>query len=141
MLTFAQGDAFKEVPFKRCYGKGEGSARLRRIPPTLSAPPRAHDALSTSDTTRKAILDHIASIAPTSPHTRDVMRRRLGPYLVEEKPAFIQSDTQEALFELFQQAEPEVTPTLTPTLTLTPTPTLTLTPNPNPNPNPNSNPR
>jgi len=118
VLTFVQGDTFKEVQFKRCYGKGEGSAGLRRIPPTLRAPPRRNRGDSVTNTTRKAILDHLATVAPTSPHTRDVMRRHVGPFLVEEKPAFIQSDTVEALFELFQQAEPEVALTLTPTLTL-----------------------
>lgn len=92
VLVFRAGDNFKEVEFKGCYGKGKGSAGLRRIPPSLSAPPRKVSSAAISDAARLAILDHVRSIAPTSPHTRDVMRRRVGPFLVEEKPAFIQSD-------------------------------------------------
>ena len=92
VLVFRAGDTFKEVEFKGCYGKGKGSAGLRRIPPSLSAPPRKASSAAISDATRLAILEHVRSIAPTSPHTRDVMRRHVGPFLVEEKPAFIQSD-------------------------------------------------
>ena len=108
VLIFRVGDVFKEVPFTACFGKGKGSAGLSRIPPTLSTPPRAARSDAVSDATRKAIYDHIATVAPTSPHTRDVMRRRVGPFLIEEKPAFIQSDTEAALFELFQTARPDV---------------------------------
>ena len=32
----------------------------------------------------------------------------MGPFLVEEKPGFIQSDTEEAMFELFSQAHPDI---------------------------------
>ena len=108
VLIFRVGDVFKEVTFTVCFGKGKGSAGLRRIPPTLVAPLRVIRCDAISYATRKAIHDHIATVAPTSPHTRDVMRRRVGPFLVEEKPAFIQSDTEEALFELFRKAEPDV---------------------------------
>ena len=97
VLVFRAGDTFKEVEFKGCYGKGKGSAGLRRIPPSLSASPRKVSSAAISDATRLAILEHVRSIAPTSPHTRDVMRRHVGPFLVEEKPAFIQSDPIEVM--------------------------------------------
>ena len=108
VLIFRVGDLFREVAFKDSFGKGKGSAGLRRIPPSLSAPPRALSSNATSDATRKAIYDHVASVAPTSPHQRDIMRRRVGPFLIEEKPAFIQSDTEEAMFELFQKERPDI---------------------------------
>ena len=108
VLVFRAGDTFKEVVFKGCYGKGKGSAGLRRIPPSLSAPPRQVSSAAISDATRLAILDHVRSIAPTSPHTRDVMRRHVGPFLVEEKPAFIQSDPIEVMYDLFRKARPDI---------------------------------
>ena len=58
--------------------------------------------------TRAAIVDHAHAYCPLSPHGRDVMKRRTGPCVVEEKPALILSDTKEAMFEDFQKQHPEV---------------------------------
>ena len=76
--------------YTECYSKAKGSARLRRVPPSLTPPPRATSALSTLDSTKKTILDHFKAACPTSPSTRDVMRRHVGPFVVQEKvPAYL----------------------------------------------------
>ena len=85
VVTYRIGDDYAERKYSECYSKAKGSARLRRMPPSLTPPPRATSALSLSDATRKAILDHFATTCPTSPHTRDVMRRRVGPFVIQEK--------------------------------------------------------
>ena len=84
--------------------------RLQHLPPTLLPPPRAmrSDAVEASDSTCKAIVDHAHSYCPTSPHARDVMKRRAGPCVVEEKPALILSDTREPMFEDFQANHPKI---------------------------------
>eukprot|EP00966_Prymnesium_polylepis_P134037 3098154-Prymnesium_polylepis.3 len=85
VVTYRVGDDFAERKYIECYSKTKGSARLRRVPPSLTPPPRATSGLSTSDSTCKVILDHFSTACPTSPSTRDVMRRRVGPFVVQEK--------------------------------------------------------
>ena len=85
VVTYRVGDDYAERKYSDCYSKAKGSARLRRMPPSLSTLARATSALSIPDSTRKAILDHFSSTCPTSPSTRDVMRRRVGPFVVQEK--------------------------------------------------------
>ena len=71
----------------------KGSARLQMLPPSLMPPPRATCSDAVSDTTEKAIIDHAHEFCPTSPHQRDVMKRRTGPCTYEEKAALILSAT------------------------------------------------
>ena len=85
VVTYRVGDDYAERKYTECYSKAKGSARLRRIPPSLTPPPRATSSLSTSHSTRKIILDHFKIQCPTSPCTRDVMRRRVGPFVIQEK--------------------------------------------------------
>ena len=90
VVTYRVGDDYAERKYTECYSKAKGSARLRRVPPSLTPPPRATSALSTSDSTKKAILDHFKAACPTSPSTRDVMHRRVGPFVVQEKvPSYL----------------------------------------------------
>ena len=85
VVVYRVGDDFAERKYTECYSLAKGSARLRRMPPSLTPPPRATSSLSISDGTRKLILDHFKARCPTSPHQRDVMRRRIGPFVVQEK--------------------------------------------------------
>jgi len=66
------------------------------------------DAAEASPSVCKAVIDHAHAYCPLSPHGRDVMKRRTGPCVVEEKPALILSDTKETMFEDFQKHHPEV---------------------------------
>ena len=97
VVTYRVGDTFGERSYTKCYGKEAGSARLQRIPPSLTPPPR-EEKNGVGYAEQKQILDHLGTIAPTSSSQRDVMRRRLGPFTIEEKPAFILSDTQEGMY-------------------------------------------
>ena len=63
---------------------------------------------SVSSTTDKAILDHAEVYCPTSPHQRDVMKRHVGPCVVEEKPALILSDTRENMYADFVEKNPRI---------------------------------
>ena len=88
--TYRVGDDFAERKYTECYSTAKGSARLRRVPPSLTPPPRATSALSTLDSTKKTILDHFKAACPTSPSTHDVMRRHVGPFVVQEKvPSYL----------------------------------------------------
>ena len=91
IVTYRVGDDYAERKYTECYSKAKGSARLRRVPPSLTSPPRAASAaLSTSDSTKKIILDNFKAACPTSPSTRDVMRRHVGPFVVQEKvPSYL----------------------------------------------------
>jgi hypothetical protein len=109
VVTYRAGDSFAEHSYAACYGKARGSARLQRIPPSLLPPPRAKSSLAVSDSTLKAIHDHAHIFCPTSPHQRDVMRRRQGPFTFEEKPALILSG--EATKQLLSPTHPR--PSLT----------------------------
>ena len=113
VVTYRAGDAYAEREYRawRTIDKHTkktvaNSARLRRVPPSLTATGRKARSGGVSDTTRKAILDHTAVLCPTSPHTRDVMKRRVAPFTFKEKPAFIQSLTEEAMFTEFRKAHP-----------------------------------
>ena len=43
-----------------------------------------------------------------SPHQRDVMRKRLAPFLVEERPGLILEDVLEAMYNDFNEKNPEL---------------------------------
>jgi hypothetical protein len=109
VVTYRVGDVYGERTYKECYSKVAGSARLRRIPPSITSQPRQSRITSVSYATRKEILDHFTVFCPTSPHQRDVMRRRLGPFVHEERPASIMSDTLEGVFADYQQTNPDST--------------------------------
>ena len=108
VVTYRHGDAYEERTYTSRTGKQAGSARLQHVPPSLLPPPRATSSLATSDTTKKAILDHVAIFCPTSPHQRDVVKRQTGPFTVESKPAFILSDTREAMYSDFCEKHPSI---------------------------------
>lgn len=108
VVTYRNGDSYAERTYTSRSGKEPGSARLQPMPPSLLPAPRATSALATSDTTKKAIVDHAHVYCPTSPHQRDVMKRRTGPCTVEEKAALILSDVREAMFADFQEKHPEI---------------------------------
>ena len=108
VVTYSVGDVFAQRTYIECYGKEKGSARLRRVPVSLSPPKREVRANSTSAATRMCIIAHVHKYCPTSPHQRDVMRRRLGPFTYEEKAGLIQSDTNEGMFADFKKLHPEI---------------------------------
>ena len=85
VVTYRVGDDYAERKYLECYLKVKGSARLRRVPPSLTTPPRTESSLRLPYSTRKAILDHFKVTCPISPCTRDVMHRRLAPFVVSEK--------------------------------------------------------
>ena len=102
VVTYRVGDDYAERKYTECYSRAKGSARLRRIPPSLTPPPRAERQTSTLASTKKAILDHFTSTCPTSPSTRDVMRRRVGPFVIQEKvgaflPSYLPPSTPSCL--------------------------------------------
>eukprot|EP00966_Prymnesium_polylepis_P062684 1455098-Prymnesium_polylepis.2 len=72
------------------------------------APCVGSDAVSVSDTTKKAIIDHAHEYCPTSPHQRDVMKRKTGPCTHEEKAALILSDVRQAMYADFQNKHPTI---------------------------------
>lgn len=102
IVTYRIGDAYAERAYTSCGGKQRGSARLQHMPASLLPPRRAKSALAVSDSTKKAILDHVGVFCPTSSHSSDVMKRRIGPFLVEEKPAYILSDVKQAMYADFK---------------------------------------
>lgn len=108
VVTYRHGDAYEERTYTSTTGKQAGSARLQHVPPTLLPPPRATSSLATSDTTKKSIVDHVAGFCATSPHQRDVMKRQTGPFTVESKPAFILSDTREAMYSEWCEKNPSL---------------------------------
>ena len=107
-MTYRVGDVYAERTYRECYEKVPGSARLQHVPPSLTPSRRTTRSDSISDSTRKAILAHFAKLNPTSPHQRDVMRRRLGPFNYDDRPAFILSDTIEGTFNDFKKQHPEI---------------------------------
>lgn len=109
VVIYRIGDDFAEHKYNECYSKAKGSARLRPIPPSLTPPPREERSDSVTDATRLKIRNHFATKAPISPHQRDVMRRRVGPFVVSEKPGHIMSDQEEVIYEDFIKAHPEET--------------------------------
>ena len=109
VVVYRVGEDYAERKYTECYSKAKGSARLRRVPPSLTTPPRqASVVLTTSDATRKAIIDHFKVLCPTSPHQRDVMRRRRGPFVIEERNAHIMSAPEETVYEEFLKAHPDI---------------------------------
>ena len=82
------------------------AAKLRAA--TLRMEKAAKEVARLKDTTKKAILDHVATAWPTSPHQHDVMKRQTGPFTSESKPAFILSDTREAMFSAFCEKNPSI---------------------------------
>ena len=95
VVTYRVGDAYGEKSYAKCYGKEAGSARLQRIPPSLLPSPRATSSLSTPNSTRKAVLDHAYEYCKESPHQRDVVSRRVGPFATESKPGLILEDVRD----------------------------------------------
>ena len=84
------------------------SAQLQHIPPSSMPPPRSTSALATSDTTKKAIVDHTHQYCATSPHQCDIMKRRTRPCTTEEHEALILSDVREAMFADFKEKNPAI---------------------------------
>ena len=95
VVTYSNGDGYAQRTYTSRFGKAKGSARLQHVPPSLLPPPRETRSDAVSDTTKKAIIDHAHEYCPTSPHQRDIMKRRTGPCTHEEKPALILSDVRQ----------------------------------------------
>lgn len=108
VVTYRNGDSYAQRTYASCVGKAAGSARLQHLPPSLLPPPRETRCNAVSDTTKKAVVDHAHEYCQTSPHTRDVMKRRTGPCTHEEKPAPILSDVRAAMYADFQNQQPTV---------------------------------
>ena len=108
VVTYRVGDAYGEQTYSSCFGHQAGSARLRPLPPSLMPDARSARSDGTTDTARKAVYDHAHKFCATSPHQRDVMTRRVGPFVIESRPGLILSDVQEAMFAEFAKENPAV---------------------------------
>lgn len=106
IVVYRAGECFMSREYKCCTGQAPGSARLQHPPPSLM--PSARQRGGTSDAVKKSIQDHAGDFCAESPHQRDVMRKRVGPFLYEEKPALILSDVLESMYEDFKLKNAEV---------------------------------
>jgi hypothetical protein len=107
VLIFSSGDATFERQYPVSFGNGKGSARLHRPPLQLMPRQRATRSDAVPDSVRHLILELVKERCPTSPCQRDVMTRRLGPFIKDERAAYIQSETIEALYAAFRQKHSE----------------------------------
>ena len=58
------------------------------------------------EATRKAVLDHAYEFCKESPHQRDIVKRRVGPFVTESKPGLILEDVREAMHADFDSKQP-----------------------------------
>jgi hypothetical protein len=79
VLTFSAGDITQEYSYRCMFGKGDGSARLQRPPPTLMPPRRIISKNAVTAQTRKLVKVHAYEVCPESPCKRDEMRKHVGP--------------------------------------------------------------
>jgi hypothetical protein len=107
-VTFRAGEYHAEHTYPACFGNGAGSARLRRMPLLLGPPPRELRSDRVTSSTRLAILKHVESTCPISPHQRDVMKKNLAPFVFAEKPSFILSGNLEFLYSGFREKHPDI---------------------------------
>ena len=77
-LTFTVGDVTQQHSYLCRYGKGDGSVRLQRVPPTLKPPRRVISKNSVSAETRQLVKVHTYEICPESPCKWDEMRKHVG---------------------------------------------------------------
>ena len=91
VVTYRNGNSYADRSYTSRVGNQSGSARLQHVPPCFDEVPRLLSSAAVSDTTKKAILDHVGEFCPTSPSMRDVMKRRTGPFTYEEKEARLHS--------------------------------------------------
>ena len=103
VVLYSVGEAYAERTYSERTGNKAGSARLQRMPPSLLPPSRAQRSDTTTLATKKAVLEHTEEFCPTSPSGCDIMRRKLGPFIFEEKPALILSDVLESMYASFKE--------------------------------------
>ena len=102
VVTFASGDLSVDVqygaPFIQsgplrsaplCFSRLAGSPWLQWPPALLGGTARAQRRDAADEALRAKVQAHAGAVCATSPHQRDVMRRRVAPHLVEEKSALI----------------------------------------------------
>ena len=106
VLTFRAGEVTEEHSYKSMYGKGEGSARLQRLPPTLAPPPRETPSTAVSNETRWKVKLHAHEVCAESPCKRDAMRKHVGPRVWEPRQALILNFPKETLWAKFDQKHP-----------------------------------
>lgn len=82
-ILFKAGNEERRVDYKQAFGRGKGSARLHRPPPSLHPEDRAER----SDVVSTEVIEHVRDIyelmCPESPHQRDIMKRRVAPHLIQ----------------------------------------------------------
>jgi hypothetical protein len=108
VLTFSAGDITQEYSYRCMFGKGDGSARLQRPPPTLTPPRRIISKNAVTAKTRQLVKVHAYEVCPESPCKRDEMRKHVGPRVWEIKQALILPCTKEPLKAKFNEKHPNL---------------------------------
>ncbi len=108
VLTFRAGGVSQQHEYKCMFGKGTGSVRLQRPPPTLSPLPRAFNKNLVSADTRSLVKQHAHDVCPESPCKRDVMAKHVGPRVWEKRQALILTCTRESLYTQFNDKHPNL---------------------------------
>ena len=108
-ITFrAEGTEIeKTVNFASRFGNGPKSARLQRPPALLLPPPRKERKDKISEEVKGHVTIVYETNCPTSPHTRDRMRRLRASRCWQEEQAMIQSETLKNLFNIFAKEYPQ----------------------------------
>ncbi|KAL3892591.1 MAG: hypothetical protein SGPRY_014983, partial [Prymnesium sp.] len=105
-VTYKLGDSYATRKYSICRGNDKGSACLQHIPPSLCPASRVPSTRAISDVVKKEVLDHANMFCSVSPHQHDVKRRRIAPFVYEEKPAPILSDVHESMYTDFIRQHP-----------------------------------
>lgn len=105
-LIFRSRGECQEVTYKSMFGKGDGSARLQRVPPSLRPAARVMRKDAVSAEVQLHVQEVYEKTCPISPHQRDQMKRRLSRHVVQTAPALIMMLTFDELFAMFQKEYP-----------------------------------
>jgi hypothetical protein len=103
-VLFKSGEYEQRIDYAHMVGKGGNSARLQRPPFSLKPDQRAIRKDAVSDETRAHVREIYESCA-TSPHQRDVLKRRINR-VTESEPALIMSATFAEMYAAFQKLFP-----------------------------------
>ena len=106
VVTFRSGSTYHSRSYSSTYGKSKGSARLQPIPPSLLPTHRSSRNIEQRLAVCKAITEHAPTYCKTSPHQRDVVKKRTGPFTLEHRPGLILEDVREAMYTDFEEKHP-----------------------------------
>ena len=87
-VQFSCGEISEEREYASILGLQKGSARLRRLAPSLAPPPlQGHGGIEPEMVT--LIQGHVKTRCNESPHQRDSMRRRQAVFTYEERQVIL----------------------------------------------------